>query len=252
MVRLHKRGLPAGGDKRANMRRVSLSAVTPNNQIRPLSREGQAGTKVLLLGPPFFYFTWKVSNVPDAEPTPVKIVPDQPAITVIQVAPDGVTPVPIPALGIEANTPPGGDAPVGQPTPVAATGTPVNVTVMAPRPLAPTVTKGEGTTLSPTTTEEQDTVTAGQREINRIWERTQSWIALMVVFAGVMVNSVIVTAIIFFNKETSVTQLALISISLQFINLTTGIVIGFYFSRVNHQATGGVGPKPQEGPYVGR
>lgn len=125
------------------------------------------------------------------------------------------------------------------------------MTVNAPAPPAPTVVKGEGHTLAPTTTEEQDVTTQGQRDINKIWELTQSYIALLVVVAGVLVNSVIITAIIFFNKETSVTQLALISISLQFINLTTGIVIGFYFSRTNHQAVGGVGPKT-EFPYTGR
>lgn len=198
----------------------------------------------------------KSSSVPDADaesPTKVLITAEQPPVPVVLTAPDGVTPISIPALGIEANTPPGENAPTPGVAPTGTpVGTPVNMTVMAPSAPAATVIKGEGTTLTPTTTEEQDVTTEGQRRINLIWEKTQSWIALLVVSAGVLVNSVIITAIIFLNKETSVTQLALISISLQFINLTTGIVIGFYFSRTNHQAIGGVGKKPAEPPYTGR
>lgn len=115
-----------------------------------------------------------------------------------------------------------------------------------------TVIKGEGVTLSPTTTEQDDLVKEGQRRINLIWETTQSRIAIFVVGSGILVNSVLVGSIIFFNREVSVTQLSLISISLQFINLTVGIVIGFYFSRINHQAQGGVGPKPELEAYTGR
>jgi len=120
-----------------------------------------------------------------------------------------------------------------------------------PIPAPGTVLKSDATTLIPTTTEAQDKTTEGQRHINLIWENTQSRIAVFVVGVGVIVNSVVVVSIIFFNKETSVTQLALISICLQFINLTTGIVIGFYFSRTNHSATGGVGPQPMD-MYTGR
>lgn len=115
-----------------------------------------------------------------------------------------------------------------------------------------TVIKGEGVTLSPRTTEQDDLVTEGQRRINLIWETTQSRIAIFVVGSGILVNSILVGSIIFFNREVSVTQLSLISISLQFINLTVGIVIGFYFSRINHQAIGGVGPKPEMEAYTGR
>lgn len=199
----------------------------------------------------------------EVEPTPVLITAEQPPVPVVITAPDGITPIPIPSLGVEANTPPGESSPVPGyvPSPEekhisapseTAIGTPVNVTVVAPAPLPPTVIKGEGITLSPKTTEEQDAVTESQRKINLIWENTQSYIAIMVVVAGVMVNSILVTAIIFFNKEASVTQLSLISISLQFINLTTGIVIGFYFSRTNHSAKGGIGPKEDQYPYTGR
>lgn len=131
---------------------------------------------------------------------------------------------------------------------------PLSVVVQRPdqAPPRPDVVKGEGATLAPTTTEQDDLVTEGQRNINLIWETTQSRIALMVVVAGVLLNSVLVLMIIVGSKEVSVTQLSLISISLQFINLTVGIVIGFYFSRTNHTKTGGTGQKPQDGAYTGR
>lgn len=169
----------------------------------------------------------------DAKVTPVKIVEDQPPIQVVQVAPDGVTPVPIASLGAAANTPPGSDAPVGQPTPtpVAATGTPVNVTVMAPAAAQPTVTKGEGTTLSPTTTEADDEVTRGQRRVNILWESVQAIIAISVTFA--------------------IVYLAIVQTPAETITNAFFLIVGFYFSRTNHSAQGGVGPKPNE-PYMGR
>jgi len=105
--------------------------------------------------------------------------------------------------------------------------------------------------LAPTTTAQEDMVTAGQRTINLIWENTQAKIALFTVMVGVLVNALVIILVIFFNREVSTTQLALISICLQFINLTVGIVIGFYFSRTNHAAIGGVGKKAQA-EYEGR
>lgn len=101
------------------------------------------------------------------------------------------------------------------------------------------------------TIEQQDKTTAGQRRINLIWENTQSKIALFVVVVGVSVNALVIVLCILYIKEVSVNQLALVSICLQFINLTAGIVIGFYFSRTNHQAIGGEGPKPTQ-KYEGR
>lgn len=197
------------------------------------------------------------------EVLPVLVIAEQPPIPMMQIAPDGVTPVPIPALGADANTIPGEAAPIpgykpdtqgiSVPTPsTPTTGSPGTVTVTAPSPARPDVIKGEGATLAPTTTEQQDVTLEGQRRINLIWETTQSRIAIMVVVAGVLVNTLIIVFIIFLNKEVSVTQLALISISLQFLNLTVGIIIGFYFSRTNHSAQGGVGPRMSEAPYTGR
>lgn len=115
-----------------------------------------------------------------------------------------------------------------------------------------TATKGQGTTLAPTTTEAQDAVSEGQRNINLLWETTQSRVAQAVVYSGMIINSGVIVLVIVLNNEITVVQVALISVCLQFINLTTGIVVGFYFSRINHNLTGGVGAKPPEPPYTGR
>lgn len=181
---------------------------------------------------------------------PVQIVPEQPAIAVMQVAPDGVTPVPIASLGAAENTPVGADGPVGtaqgvganvEPATVAAvpppapTGTPGSMTVIAPTP-QPNVIKGEGSTLAPTTTEQEDVVTAGQRRINLLWEITQSVIAIGVVF---------ITMIKAYTLPTNASVPTVMAVTL-------GAVIGFYFARVNHEAIGGVGRKPPQTPYEGR
>lgn len=109
----------------------------------------------------------------------------------------------------------------------------------------------EHKSMPPDTTAQEDLTTAGQRTINLIWENTQSRIALFVVIAGMLVNSAVVLVLILLNREINVVQVALISLCLQFVNLTCGIVIGFYFSRTNHAAIGGMGAKPVQ-KYEGR
>lgn len=84
-----------------------------------------------------------------------------------------------------------------------------------------------------------------------IWEHTQAKIALFVMICGMLINSVVVLLLILLVRQVSTVQVALISLCLQFINFTSGIVIGFYFSRTNHQAIGGVGRKPST-RYTGR
>ena len=105
--------------------------------------------------------------------------------------------------------------------------------------------------LPPTTTVQQDMTTEGQRKINLIWETTQSKIALFVVGIGMLINGFLILLLVAVNIDVSVNDLAVISVCLQFINLTAGIVIGFYFSRTNHAAIGGIGKKPEE-EYKGR
>lgn len=85
--------------------------------------------------------------------------------------------------------------------------------------------------LAPNTTAEEDIVTAGQRRINLVWEVTQSLIAVT-----------ITGAVIF---------LAVKSIQSSEVTNAFFLIIGFYFSRTNHQAIGGVGNKPNQ-HYEGR
>jgi hypothetical protein len=85
--------------------------------------------------------------------------------------------------------------------------------------------------LSPTSTLQEDLVTAGQRRVNLIWESTQGLIALFT--TGAMIYCSVK--------------------SIESPNLVNAffLIIGFYFSRTNHAAIGGVGSKPV-GPYQGR
>lgn len=102
---------------------------------------------------------------------------------------------------------------------------------------------------------EIEKTTEGQRGINILWESTQSKIALRAVTAGLALNGICVIGVLLlsvFKIEVTVNQIALVSLCLQFINLTVGIIIGFYFSRTNHSAIGGVGLKPQMQQYEGR
>lgn len=98
------------------------------------------------------------------------------------------------------------------------------------------VNRIDALSLSPTTTQEQDINTANQRKINLIWEYTQSFIAIVVVLATMISGVIIITMNI---------QIPTI------FSVAFGTVIGFYFSRTNHQAIGGIGQKPSQ-PYEGR
>jgi hypothetical protein len=90
--------------------------------------------------------------------------------------------------------------------------------------------------LPPKTTAQEDLVTAGQRKVNLIWEYTQSVIALLVV------GATMVKAFMTVSGEQIPTIMA----------VAFGTVVGFYFSRTNHAAIGGVGPKPVMQTYEGR
>lgn len=92
----------------------------------------------------------------------------------------------------------------------------------------------------PTTTIQEDMTTAGQRRVNLIWEYTQSVVTLVVVFANMFV------AVINGIRQGSVPMEhpAILSSALF-------LILGFYYSRTNHAAIGGVGPKPQS-HYQGR
>lgn len=85
--------------------------------------------------------------------------------------------------------------------------------------------------LPPDTTVQQDIVTAGQRRINLVWEFTQSVVALIVTLA--------------------VIYCAVFKIISPELTNAFFLIIGFYFSRTNHQAIGGLGEKPLQ-VYEGR
>jgi hypothetical protein len=85
--------------------------------------------------------------------------------------------------------------------------------------------------LPPTTTAQEDEVTRGQRAINRVWEYTQSIIALTVTLSLIYVS--------------------IMNIDSEELKNAFFLIIGFYFSRTNHQSIGGEGKKPLQ-KYIGR
>lgn len=82
------------------------------------------------------------------------------------------------------------------------------------------------------TTFQEDLVTAGQRHINLVWERTQQIIAVGVSF----VVSLVCAHIIVWGDE-SLRAAAFLFLT----NIMTAITTT-YFIRTNHTKTGGVGP----------
>jgi hypothetical protein len=88
--------------------------------------------------------------------------------------------------------------------------------------------------LPATTTAQQDITTAGQRRVNLIWEFTQAAIAILIVVANVIVEVA--------GKDTKGSTV---------LSSAMFLVIGFYFSRTNHSAIGGIGSKPIQ-DYQGR
>lgn len=93
--------------------------------------------------------------------------------------------------------------------------------------------------LSPNTTAQEDITFAGQRKINLIWEVTQSAIALLAMSTALVVSSKLALS----DRQSEAAYV--------FLTGMAGLIIGFYFSRTNHSAIGGVGAKP-EPPYTGR
>lgn len=91
---------------------------------------------------------------------------------------------------------------------------------------------------APTTTEQEDITTASQRKVNLIWEYTQAFIAIVVIISNMIAG-------IFYALTGKTENIPAILSSSLFL------IIGFYFSRTNHQAIGGVGKKPTQ-EYQGR
>ena len=86
------------------------------------------------------------------------------------------------------------------------------------------------------TTFQEDLTTAGQRRINLIWEYTQAAIAILVVVTTMICGG------IGMYRDAQIPTI---------ISVAFGMITGFYFSRTNHAAIGGVGKKA-EAKYEGR
>lgn len=112
-------------------------------------------------------------------------------------------------------------------------------TVVAVPPPPESLPKVGDKNIPPTTTEQEDIVTAGQRRVNLVWEYTQSFVTIVVVLANMAVavtNGVTGKSL---NEHPTVLSTSLF------------LILGFYYSRTNHSAIGGVGKKAGE-QYVGR
>lgn len=92
----------------------------------------------------------------------------------------------------------------------------------------------------PETTVQEDLTTAGQRRINMIWETTQA------IIAGIVIVTNMVVSVIFVIKRIPAGEYPLVLSSSLFL------IVGFYFSRTNHAAIGGMGSKPTQPKYEGR
>ena len=131
---------------------------------------------------------------------------------------------------------------------------PIPVVVTEDRRDAPTTAPRQNQRNDPSlpakTTFQQDLTQAGQRRINLIWEYTQALIAVLVVLttmaAGLFTMYVPTVAV---GAGANLVQVPTSIPTV--IGVAFGMVTGFYFSRTNHAAIGGVGTKPEE-PYVGR
>jgi hypothetical protein len=84
-----------------------------------------------------------------------------------------------------------------------------------------------------TTTAEQNRVTAGQRHINVMWERTQQILAIALT-VGCM--AILAYIIVWGERELKLVAFA-------FLTNITLLVVNTYFQRTNHTRTGGVGPR---------
>lgn len=102
-------------------------------------------------------------------------------------------------------------------------------------PHGKTVTTAAGDIVaSPTTTQEGERVSAGQRTINLIWENTQMKLALSVIWASLIVSAVLSIG----GKLLGTPDIQLAAVV--FLFGVANLVTGFYFGRTNHTRVGGV------------
>ena len=81
---------------------------------------------------------------------------------------------------------------------------------------------GSQLSVPPTTTAQQDLVTAGQRRINIIWEITQAVVTVLITGAAI--------------------YCAVMGIKSEVLNFAFIAIISTYYARTNHTKVGGVPP----------
>lgn len=124
---------------------------------------------------------------------------------------------------------------------------PIPVTIASPVPIPVAVIEGSRTrtgeftqrqsidpSLPASTTFQEDLTSAGQRNINAMWEGTQRQIALAVVGVSLIVLGYLVVA------PGVPTELRLVALST--LSNVLFAVTSVYFTRTNHTKTGGVKP----------
>lgn len=74
--------------------------------------------------------------------------------------------------------------------------------------------------IAATTTSEEDRKTAGQRQINRIWEYTQAIVTVMITIAAI--------------------TCALLNVESDVVNFAFVAIISTYYARTNHTNVGGI------------
>jgi hypothetical protein len=82
----------------------------------------------------------------------------------------------------------------------------------------------EHRSIPPTTTEQEDITTAGQRRVNLIWEFTQAFIAISITWAVIFIT--------------------IKQIESEVLTNAFFLIVSMYFVRTNHTLIGGIGRKP--------
>ena len=102
----------------------------------------------------------------------------------------------------------------------------MNEDVVKPPPELPVLSPMEAETVRKT---------AGQRDINLMWETTQMRVALSVIWSSLVVAALLAVL----GKWIGSADLQLAAVV--FLFGVANLVTGFYFGRTNHQRTGGIG-----------
>lgn len=88
--------------------------------------------------------------------------------------------------------------------------------------------------------DEEALTTAGQRSINRLWERTQAIIAISIVEVTLIVVAILIVSPVLRGGEVDQTTATAAVTGLVLLSNLVGNVTGSYFTRTNHSKVGGV------------